>query len=99
MKRKQKIIKPRIVPYSSAPLIGCRAPTSWKRITLDNGATVAVGAQLTAIDTRYVHVFERNKTPRTRTKLIFALSPEACVALVQLYIAHGVFGKPGKEWK
>ena len=82
------------VPYEATPL-GKQVPTKWLSATLKSGAEVRVGLQREhplggESGIGLVHVMRNDQPEGYRSQLVFSLTPEACVALVMLYIEHGI---------
>lgn len=87
------------VPYDDKP-IGVAEKTWMRGCRLPNGSTVRVGFQPKHPHGKsggYLHLLETTQPDGTRTLLRFCLTPEACVALVGLYAAHGIQSGPGIE--
>ena len=81
---------PDYVPYE--PNLGPLVLTRCKRLTLSTGAEIMVGRQDDHPEGVIMlhHVTSGVQADGQRTKLVFALTPEACRALVTLYAAHGI---------
>ena len=87
----------RLVEYEPTPLPDGPTETYWLRITLESGAEVSVGKQPNHPHGGIGLMHEmRNTQPDTgqRTRLRFSLTPEAALALVALYAAHGLISEP-----
>lgn len=64
----------------------------WMRARLTNGNDVFVGIakEHPQGGPAIVHEFHAQQEDGSRTRLAFSLSPEACSALMALYLAHGL---------
>lgn len=83
------------VPYDPTP-IADKIPTRWLERKLTSGASVRVGRQDThPHGVGFLHEMQHTQ-PHTgeRTLLRFSLSREACEALFEIYIAHGMLDSP-----
>lgn len=83
-----------IVPYDKTLPGAGKVNRLWRQVVLDTGATVAVGLEKSHSQSptgiAATIRMEKDQPEGTRSRLEFAMTHEACIALVALYIAHGL---------
>ena len=85
-----------LTPYDPT-LIGT-TPAHMIKTTLESGSEVYVGLQRDhVLGVTFYHEFRNAQPDGKRSQLKFALSPEACRALVQLYMSHGLLPELTEE--